>query len=190
MTMTESVWQTVGPFFHTALPWKDGGTLAREGAQGERIRLVGRILDGMDSPVADAMVEVWQANAAGRYRHPEDDQDKPLDLHFDGFGRTVADANGAFIIDTVKPGRVPGPGNRLQAPHLNVSIFARGLVRRVVTRVYFAGDLANVEDPILDLVEDAVRRRTLVAEPSAVEPGTWLWTVRFQGEGETVFFDI
>jgi protocatechuate 3,4-dioxygenase alpha subunit len=122
--------------------------------------------------VTDAMVEVWQADAAGEYRN--------------GFGRVATGETGACAFDSIKPGRVPGPNGRLQASHVNVSIFARGLLKRVVTRLYFAGDAANGEDPILALVPEE-RRDTLMARPS---DGQWILDVHLCGERETVFFDV
>ncbi len=119
--------QTVGPFFHFALDRPDWADLAASGATGEKIRIEGSIRDGDGAPVFDAFLEIWQANAAGRYAHPEDRQDKPLDPRFRGFGRVFPDREGAFRFATIRPGRVPGRGNMLQAPHLNVAIFGRGL---------------------------------------------------------------
>src|SRR6266481_8651636 len=111
--------------------------LVRPDTKGERISITGRVLDGEGAPVPDALIEIWQANAAGRYNHPEDTQAKPLDPAFLGFGRCASGADGAFRFSTIRPGPVPGRGNTLQAPHINLGLFARGLLRRLVTRIYF-----------------------------------------------------
>jgi protocatechuate 3,4-dioxygenase alpha subunit len=124
--------------------------MADSGTQGTRVSIEGTVLDGAGAPIPDALVEVWQANAAGRYNHPDDVRDLPVDPAFDGFGRIATDALGRFSFDTVKPGRVPGPGGRLQAPHIVVSLLGRGILTRLVTRVYFDDEpAANDEDPIL-----------------------------------------
>ena len=185
--LTESAWQTVGPFFHSALPWEGGETIAGPDAAGERVRLAGRILDGNGAPTPDAMVEAWQSDAAGRFHHPDSD---PADPHVKCFGRAVCNAEGRFVLDTIRPGRVPGPGNTQQAPHIAISVFGRGLSGRLVTRVYFAGDPANDDDPVLGLVDEAERRATLMAHPDPAVPHQWLWTIRMQGDAETVFFSV
>jgi protocatechuate 3,4-dioxygenase, alpha subunit len=179
--------QTVGPYFHIGLAWKFGADVAPPGVAGERIEIAGRILDGEGRPVPDAMIETWQADAEGRYPHPEDPRSPEVDPRFRGFGRWPTDAAGAFRIATVKPGRVPGPDGRLQAPHLVCLVFMRGLLRHLVTRIYLPGDPANREDPVLSLVEPD-RRATLVARPGAAA-GSFSWDVVLQGEAETVFFD-
>jgi protocatechuate 3,4-dioxygenase alpha subunit len=182
--------QTIGPFFHFCLTADSAlGCLAEAGAQGERIRLVCRVLDGEGAAVRDAMLEVWQADAAGKYNHPDDTQDKIPDPAFRGFGRLCTDEDGVCIFETVKPGQAPGPGGTLQAPHVNVSIFARGLLRQLVTRVYFGGEPANGNDPILALVP-ADRRDTLMARPDTQHPEAWKFEIRLRGEDETVFFDV
>jgi protocatechuate 3,4-dioxygenase alpha subunit len=180
--------QTVGPFFGFALTHPEWSDLTKAGAQGERIRIAGRVLDGDGAAVPDALLEIWQANAAGRYDHPEDSQAKPTDRHFHGFGRAATDKDGKFEFVTVKPGRVPGRGNALQAPHIAVTVFARGLLKHLVTRIYFEGEPANDSDPVLAKVEDPERRRTLLARPDG--PGAWRFDVVLQGPHETVFFDI
>jgi protocatechuate 3,4-dioxygenase, alpha subunit len=149
---------------------------------GERIRITGRVLDGAGAPVADAMVEIWQADAQGRYATAE----TRANAAFQGFGRAECDAEGRYRFTTVKPGRVPGPNGALQAPHINVGLFARGVLRRMFTRIYFADEAANDADPILALVpEDA--RDTLIARQ--VEPGVYTFDIRLQGDNETVFFE-
>jgi protocatechuate 3,4-dioxygenase alpha subunit len=191
MTMPiESGWATVGPFFHRVLPWEGGGEMAKRETKGERITILGRVLDAEGKPINDAMIELWQANAAGKYNHPEDDQPGEIDPSFQGFGRVTADADGYFTVSTIKPGPVRGLGNTLQAPHIEVSIFARGVLKRLVTRIYFAGEAANDADPVLALIEDKERRSTIMATPDASEPGRWLITLHLGGPQETVFFDV
>ena len=181
--------QTVGPFFHDALSLPGADTLVTPATRGERIEIVGRVLDGDGQPVPDALVEIWQANAAGRYRHPEDTQDKPIDPAFTGFGRAATGADGSFRFLTIRPGRVPGRGNTLQAPHINVGLFARGLLRRLVTRIYFEDAAENAEDPVLALVADPIRRATLLARRRDGDGVGYRFDLVLQGEGETVFFD-
>src|ERR1700694_3341928 len=168
--------QTVGPFFHLGLPANFDGTLAGPDAKGQRVRLTCRIFDGDSAPVPDAMIELWQANAGGKYDHPDDLQNKALDPAFRGFGRMATSQDGSCIFETIRPGRVPAPGNTLQAPHLTVSVFARGILKRLATRIYFSGDPANGEDPVLALVP-AGRRDTLMARPDGERPGTWHFDV-------------
>ncbi|HEX3536697.1 MAG TPA: protocatechuate 3,4-dioxygenase subunit alpha [Stellaceae bacterium] len=185
--------QTVGPFFHLGLDRPEWADLTRQNPSGERIVIEGRVLDGDGSPVPDAMIEVWQANAAGRYNHPDDRRaDEPVDPQFRGFGRAATDGEGRFRITTIKPGPVPGRGNTLQAPHLTLAIFARGLLRHLYTRIYFADEPANAHDPLLSSIEDESARATLLAHPS--DPirgtGTYRFDIVLQGENETVFLDI
>jgi protocatechuate 3,4-dioxygenase alpha subunit len=178
--------QTVGPFVAISFEDTQIKELAPSGVSGERIVIQGRVLDGDGKPVEDAVIETWQANAHGKYAHPEDTREKLLEPPFKGFGRVLSDGQGAFRFSTIKPGRVAGPHDTLQAPHLVVLVFMRGLLRHLVTRVYFPDEPANAEDPILDLVP-AQRRSTLVAR-SAGE-GMLEWNVVLQGENETVFFE-
>jgi protocatechuate 3,4-dioxygenase alpha subunit len=191
MSLIATASQTVGPFFNFGLTTNPAlGCLAREGAQGERIRLSIRVVDGNGDPVpGDAMIEIWQADANGKYDHPEDTQDKIPDPGFLGFGRLETSQDGRCVFETVKPGRVPGPDGALQAPHINVTLFARGLLKQLNTRIYFAGDPANESDPVLALVP-AGRQDTLLAMPLEDQPGAWRFDIRMQGEGETVFFEI
>jgi protocatechuate 3,4-dioxygenase alpha subunit len=187
--------QTVGPFFKYALDHPTWSDLAADGALGERIRIVGRVLDGDGTPVPDAMLEIWQANAAGKYAHAEDTQDKPLDPNFRGFGRACVDDDGRFAFDTVLPGVVPDATGAPQAPHANLSIFARGLLKRLVTRIYFGDrELENERDPLLRSIDDAAVRASLVASletPSAAgEPRTYRFNIVLQGANETAFLDV
>ena len=183
--------QTVGPFFHLALDRPEWADLARDNPGGERIVVEGRIIDGDNAPVPDACLELWQANAAGRYAHPDDtQQDKPLDPNFRGFGRVSTGADGGFRFTTVKPGPVPGRGNAQQAPHIEVAVFARGLLKQLYTRIYFADEAANEADPVLLSIEDPAVRRTLVARPAGSNPPTYRFDIVLQGENETAFFDV
>ena len=185
-------WQTVGPFFHYALPWTGGGILVTPCTQGERITVIGRVLDGGGLPVPDAMVEIWQANAAGRYRHPDDARiELPVDDAFVGFGRAPTDADGTYRFETIRPGRVPGRGNTLQAPHLAVGLFGRGLIRRLITRMYFPDEHSNDEDAVLGMVPPD-RRSTLLAQLETGLDGApaYRFDIRIQGEDETVFFAV
>ena len=204
--------QTVGPFFHYALPWKGGADLIGQSelgarpdlfppehdllnastpngtVKGDRIEIRGTVLDGAGNPIPDAMLEIWQANAAGRYRSRDDDRDHlPLDEAFVGFGRSSTSEQGEYCFRTILPGRVPGPGNSLQAPHIAVSVMARGLLKRLVTRIYFEDGEGLNDDPILNLVP-AERRATLIA--SRENPQNYRFDIHLQGDTETVFFDI
>lgn len=185
--------QTVGPFFHYALDRPDWSDLTAAGATGQKIIIEGLVTDGDGAPAADALLEIWQANAAGRYAHPEDTQEKPIDPKFRGFGRVCTDAEGRYRFTTIRPGAVPGRGNALQAPHINVSVFARGLLKRLVTRIYFGDEPSNETDPVLGAIEDEAVRRTLVATASRGGKGQTLayrFDIVLQGQGETAFFDI
>jgi protocatechuate 3,4-dioxygenase alpha subunit len=181
--------QTVGPFFSIGCDRMKKSDLGGEGVAGERIEVTGRVIDGDGAGVPDAMLEIWQANSSGKYARPEDTQDIAIEERFQGFGRIPTDANGAFRFATIKPGRVPGPDGKHQAPHIVVSVFMRGLLRRLVTRIYFPGQAANDEDFVLNLVEPE-RRGTLIARKIAGENGKLEWNVVLQGEEESVFFDI
>lgn len=184
--------QTAGPFFKFGLDHPEWSDLTEGGkAAGERIRIEGRVLDGDGAPVPDALLEIWQANAAGKYRHAEDRQEKPLDPHFRGFGRCATDRDGRYHFTTIRPGAVPGRGNAMQAPHINLRIFARGLLKHISTRIYFAEEPLNRNDPVLNAIESPTRQRTLIA--SAQREGTGIvyqLDIRLQGKDETVFFDI
>jgi protocatechuate 3,4-dioxygenase alpha subunit len=196
MRLRQTPSQTVGPFFAYGLtpeqygyPFRAlaGSALVDDDTPGERIRISGRVLDGDGVPVPDAMVEIWQADAAGRYAHPADPRGS--NLRFTGFGRcgTGTDPQNRFSFDTIKPGP-PGDG---QAPHVNVVLFMRGLLSHVFTRIYFDDEAAaNARDPVLTSVEDA-RRRTLIAARQTTPAGTvYRFDLHMQGPDETVFFDV
>jgi protocatechuate 3,4-dioxygenase alpha subunit len=213
ITLKQTPWQTVGPFFHYSLPWKgaadlvagegelgarldlvpDGhyllghGEIERTPAQGEVIEITGSVFDGDGQPVPDALVEIWQANPEGRYASEADPREElALDPNFIGFGRSSTSVDGVFRFRTLKPGRAPGPGDSFQAPHIAVGIMGRGLLKRLVSRIYFADETSNAKDPILALVPDA-RRATLIARR---EGEAWRFDIHLQGEAETVFFEI
>jgi len=186
MNLLATASQTAGPFFHIGLEKLSITDLAKSAASGEKVSIQGRVLDGDGKPVNDALIEIWQANALGKYAHPDDGQDKPLDTGFKGFGRVATGDNGEFRFFTIKPGRAPGPRGTLQAPHLVVAVFMRGLLKHLVTRMYFPGAAGNDEDALLALVPKE-RRATLVAKPAG--DGALEWNVILQGQQETVFFD-
>jgi protocatechuate 3,4-dioxygenase, alpha subunit len=186
MTTTPS--QTVGPYFAIGLAKMVTCDIAASGISGERITIQGLVIDGDGLPIPDAVLETWQANSHGKYNHPEDWQEKPLEPKFRGWGRIPTDASGAFRFTTIKPGAVRGPGGTMQAPHIIVAIGMRGLLKHLVTRIYFSGEPANDTDAILKLV-DGQRRSTLIASQVSGQPGVFEWNVVCQGENETVFFD-
>ena len=188
MSLRATTSQTVGPYLHIGMTWLITENLAPPGVAGERVSIQGRVLDGDGKPVNDALVEIWQANANGKYAHPRDRQAKPVENGFRGFGRSATDEQGAFRFQTIKPGRVPGPAGKLQAPHIAVTVFMRGQLKHLVTRIYFPDEPANAEDPVLALAP-AERRGTLLARKIAGKPGALEWNVILQGGDETVFFD-
>jgi protocatechuate 3,4-dioxygenase, alpha subunit len=189
--------QTVGPFFKYGLTpngkydWNDAFTnnLVTAETSGERIRVQGRVFDGDGAPVPDAMLEIWQADAQGRFSDPQDKRALPNST-FKGFGRCGTDANGDYAFDTVRPGPVPDPDGKPQAPHLLLAIFARGILLHLYTRIYFDGEAANSADSVMAQVP-ADRRATLIA---LREPGdgnaVYRFDIRLQGDTETVFFDV
>lgn len=205
----QTPWQTVGPFFHYGLTWKGGADLTgasdigarpdlfppenyhlalpqpKGEVEGEPIVLTGLVLDGEGRPVPDAMLEIWQADAAGCYADPTRNDG------FIGFGRGATSVEGAYEFRTIRPGPTPGPDGTTQAPHIAVGVFGRGLLKRLVTRIYFEDEAANAADPILNLVP-ADRRDTLIARKASDTEGRAVWRldIRLHGAGETVFFDI
>ena len=180
--------QTIGPFFHDALLDENRSVLVSPNHP-EAIRIEGTVYDGEGEPVSDAMVEIWQANGAGRYNDPKDDrQDLPLDEGFSGFGRSGTDASCRFSFVTVKPGPVPDPDGGTQAPHIMVSVFARGLLKRVVTRICFPDEEeANANDAVLLSIEDPELRKTLLAHD---EGDALRFDIHLQGENQTAFFEL
>jgi protocatechuate 3,4-dioxygenase alpha subunit len=172
--------QTVGPFFAFGLPFEGGERLVDDGG----FWIEGAVYDGAGDPVGDALVEIWQANRHGRYRHPEDTREElPLEDGFDGFGRCPTDAEGRFEFVTVKPGATDG-----QAPHIAVCVFARGLLRHLYTRIYFPDEAAaNAADPLLSSIGDPRSRSSLVARPL---DGVLAFDIRLQGERQTAFLDV
>jgi protocatechuate 3,4-dioxygenase alpha subunit len=200
----QTPWQTIGPFFHYALPWRGGADLVagasigaredlvpephfllsgpgeRPACAGEVIEIVGRVLDGAGEPLADALIEIWQADPAGQHR-------VEVDEGFIGFGRAATGDDGRFRFRTLKPGPVDDPDYPLQAPHIAVGVTGRGLLKRLVTRLYFDSEAANATDPVLALVPET-RRGTLLAAPTGDAPGSWRFDIVLQGDGETVFF--
>ncbi len=184
--------QTLGPFFHPGLVPGGGSAalgnvLVSEASEGTRIRVRGGVYDGLGNPVSDALLEVWQADAHGRYQHPLDARSEPADHAFFGFGRCATDEAGQYWFDTIKPGAVRGPRGSVQAPHLGLIVLARGLLVHLFTRIYFTGDAELSHDPVLALVEPT-RRSTLLARHGG--PGEYLFDVHLQGKDETVFFEV
>jgi len=189
--------QTVGPYFAYGLTpgrkyeWNDAfsNNLVTSDTSGERIRVEGRVFDGDGQPVPDGMLEIWQADAQGRFADPQDKRALP-NATFRGFGRCGTDANGGYAFDTIKPGSVPDPDGKPQAPHILLAVYARGMLLHLYTRIYLDGEAANAADPVLALVP-ADRRGTLVAKR---EPGNGNAVYRFdvylQGDNETVFFEV
>ncbi len=201
--LQETASQTAGPYVHIGLiPHQAGfdtfeknfsNVLTGSETLGERIRLEGRVLDGLGAPCRDILLEIWQANAAGRYAHPADTQDRALDPAFRGWGRTGTDfETGLWVFETVKPGPVIGRrGFKDMAPHVNLWLVARGINIGLSTRVYFAGEPANADDPVLRMIDPPVRRETLLARREERAGGVvYVFDIRLQGERETVFFDI
>jgi protocatechuate 3,4-dioxygenase alpha subunit len=179
--------QTLGPFFDFGLVIPDGSVVAGSNAAGRHITIEGVVRDSAGSPLPDALIETWQADSCGRYRHPADPAHVQIDRAFDGFGRVATDEQGRFEFQTVMPGRVTGPDGTLQAPHIAVGVLARGILTRLITRIYFEDEPSNGEDTILSLVP-AGRRGTLLAR--RVEDARYRFDIALQGTGETVFFDV
>ena len=206
--MRETASQTAGPYVHIGLAPRQAGfeifehsfgnVLTNAQTQGERIRIEGRVYDGIGTVVKDALIEIWQANAQGRYAHPADRQaDKALDAEFRGWGRACTDFDtGVYHFETVKPGvvtgRVSGNSSRFMAPHINVWVVARGINLGLNTRLYFSDEAqANAKDAVLNVIEWEARRQTLVAQrEERAGQVVYRFDIRLQGERETVFFDV
>jgi protocatechuate 3,4-dioxygenase alpha subunit len=182
--------QTVGPFFGFGLIRDDERVLVNDSTAGQRIIVRGHVLDGSGAAIDDAMVEMWQADAAGIFNHPDDPRCGQVDKHFRGFGRAwTGNREREYSFKTVKPGPVPWHDGTTQAPHLSLRLFARGMLLHVVTRVYFSDEPSNEHDPILSSIPDAARRRTLIATREAVQDApTYRMDIHLQGDQETVFF--
>jgi len=179
--------QTVGPYFAIMTRGRSECRQVSDATAGTRIVLEGQVLDGGGNVIPDALVETWQADAGGRYRHPEDSDAGAADPAFNGYGWSHTRADGGFRFETIKPGRVPAPDGGDQAPHVLVSVMARGILTRFITRIYFDDEPANAQDPILALVP-ADRRHTLIARRTG--EGRYVFNLVMQGAGETVFFDV
>ncbi len=179
-------YQTTGPFFEVMLRSRAEMQMVQPDTRGERITIEGVLLDGEGSPIRDGLVELWQADAEGRYAHPDDPRSADADASFCGYGWRHTDEEGGYRFDTIKPGAVAAPGGGTQAPHILVSVMARGVLTRFITRLYFEDEKSNGRDPILTLVP-AARRNTLIARQAG--EGRYRFDIRVQGPGETVFFD-
>ncbi len=201
--LKESASQTAGPYVHIGLAPHAAGfdifennfsnVLATTETKGERITIEGRVIDGSRTPVRDVLVELWQANAAGKYNHPADRQQKPVDPTFRGWGRACSDfSSGIFTFETIKPGIVEGRGGRSMAPHVNLWIVARGINIGLNTRMYFSDETAaNATDPVLNLIEWEVRRNTLIGQREERSgKRIYRFDIHLQGPQETVFFDV
>lgn len=187
MTHDATPSQTVGPFFSIGLKHMNRSSLC-EGTAGEPLTIQGTVLDGDGQPVPDAILEIWQTDPDGRYHHPEHSPAPEDATTVFGFGRVATDEQGRFSFTTVKPGPAHGPDGTPQAPHLQICIFMRGLLRQLVTRLYFPEEPLNASDPVLQLVPES-RRETLVAHRANPNQNTLEWNVCLQGRDETVFFD-
>ena len=201
--LKETASQTAGPYVHIGLAPKATGidifdrnvghVLAGPKTKGEPITIEGRVIDGSGTPLRDVLIEIWQANAAGKYNHPADRQNKPVDKSFRGWGRGYSDfATGVYTFETIKPGAVIGRNLRLMAPHINFWIVARGINIGLATRMYFSDEAAaNAKDPVLNIIEWETRRKTLIAKRE-VRKGqvVYQFDINLQGPDETVFFDV
>jgi protocatechuate 3,4-dioxygenase, alpha subunit len=202
--LRETASQTAGPYVHIGLAPGAAGfeiferelgrDIAGPEAAGERIRVEGLVTDGAGTPIRDVLIEVWQADAAGIYPHPADPRAADAAPGFRGWGRVISNfGTGLYAFDTIKPGSVPGRGGRPMAPHLNLWIVARGINIGLNTRLYFADEeAANAADPVLNLIEDPLRRATLLAAREQAPDGAavYRFDIRLQGANETVFFDV
>jgi protocatechuate 3,4-dioxygenase alpha subunit len=188
--------QTVGPYFKYGLTpngeyaWNDAFTnnLITPDVSGERIRVEGTVFDGDGTPVPDCMLEIWQADAQGRFSDPQDARALP-NSSFKGFGRVGTDAKGGYSFDTIKPGQVPDLDGKPQAPHILLAVYARGMLLHLYTRIYFDDEAANAADPVLALVP-ADRRATLIARKASGPTPVYVLDIHLQGNNETVFFDV
>jgi protocatechuate 3,4-dioxygenase, alpha subunit len=183
--------QTVGPFYAIGLTRQPMNVMATDSTPGQRIRIEGQVFDGDGVAIPDVMVEIWQANSYGRYNHPDDKQEKPLDPTFIGWGRSATDEQCFYSFETIKPGPVPGNDDSVQAPHVNVVIFARGMLVHAFTRIYFSDEPMNETDQVLKSIKNKARRSTLIAQRAERDSETvYRFDIRLQGGNETVFFDM
>jgi len=189
--------QTVGPYFKYGLTpngeyaWNDAFTnnLVTSDTSGERIRVEGKVFDGDGAVVPDCMLEIWQADAQGRFSDPQDKRALP-NSSFRGFGRCGTDAKGGYSFDTIKPGVVPDPDGKPQAPHLLLAVFARGMLLHLYTRIYFDGEAANASDPVLALVPPDRRSTLIAARNGGAGNAVYSLDIHLQGDNETVFFEV
>lgn len=201
--LRETASQTAGPYVHIGLAPRDtgieiferdfGNVLVAPETRGERITIEGVVFDGSGTPVRDALVEIWQANAAGRYNHPADDSGAPIDPSFRGWGRSASNGvTGLYTFETIKPGRTVDNSGRSLAPYISFWIVARGINIGLATRMYFADEAdANASDPVLNMIEWEVRRKTLVAARADREgKAVYRFDISLQGPDETIFFDL
>lgn len=187
MSLQATTWQTVGPFFHVGMQYLDANDIAPSGTAGERVAVEGQVLDGNGMPVPDAVIEIWQANANGEYAGATKAPAHGGASGFTGFGRISTDQEGRFHFTTIRPGRVPGPDGNMQSAHLAVRVMLRGLLKGLVTRLYFPSE-SLASDSVLQLVPEE-RRATLIGTAMHDRDGTFLWNIELQGARETVFFD-
>jgi protocatechuate 3,4-dioxygenase alpha subunit len=187
MSLLTTPSQTVGPYLKIGFLSLVNDAIASEGTPGERITVRGRMFDGDAKPINDGVLEIWQADAGGKYAHPEDGQQSIMTNAFRGFGRILTDGGGTFQFTTIKPGSVAGLAGVRQAPHLVVTVFMRGMLRHLFTRMYFPDEPLNATDPVLQRVP-ADRRGTLLAAASG--KSIFEWNIVSQGPAETVFFDF
>ncbi|MGD9951048.1 MAG: protocatechuate 3,4-dioxygenase subunit alpha [Burkholderiales bacterium] len=190
--------QTIGPFFNLSLIRDVDDDIARKEpggarAQGTPIVVTGRVVDEQGKPVRKALIEVWQANKWGKYEHPDDITDAPLDPNFKGWGRMLTDSEGRYRFRSIKPGPYPNPGydNWMRPPHIHFSIFAAGVMQRLITQLYFPDEPLNDIDPILNGVEDLNARSALIARQLPEEPDGALgfqFDIVLRGKAETAFF--
>lgn len=178
--------QTVGPYLHIGFEWLNMTTLAQADTPGETVMISGQLVDAEGIAVPDGVIEIWQADAQGVYAHAEDG--RASTPGFSGFGRCATDAEGRFQFFTIKPGRVPAISGGLQAPHIMVNVLARGLLKQLVTRMYFPGD-EHRDDFVLKQVP-AARRASLIARADPHKQRSVLWQIALGGDNETVFFEI
>jgi protocatechuate 3,4-dioxygenase alpha subunit len=172
--------QTIGPFFKEGMELPQGDTLFPDSVPGRRIRIAGVVTDSQNQAVSDALLEFWQPDAAGRFGGPRQGSSA-------GFGRVLTGKDGRYSINTILPGAVPGADGKPQAPHILVVVFARGLLRQLVTRIYFDGEASNAADPAL--ARCGARAATLIARRDAGDADAYAWNISLQGTNETVFFE-